>query len=112
MIAARLVRADQGPPGPREPAGLPLVFGGQAVGRDAPHAPVDAQRSLTPVLHRELRVRGKAQDVTVGVDDHRLDRGIRHTASSARAAQQSTVATITGSWLPQLRPLTRYRERA
>src|SRR5262245_25040098 len=71
MVAARLIRADQRPAGPGEPACLPLLLGREAVGRDAPHAPVDAQRSLTPVLDRELRVGGQAQDVAVGVDDHR-----------------------------------------
>src|SRR5205085_2366853 len=82
VVAAGLGRADQRPAGPGEPAGLPLLLGGQAVRRDAAHAAVDAQRSLAPVLDRELRVGGEAQDVTVRVDDH--DAYLRYRARDIR----------------------------
>src|SRR5258706_2225797 len=69
MVTPRFVWADGRPSGSGEAAGRPLRLGGEPVRRPLSHAAVDTERSLATVVHSELGIRCKAEDVTVSVND-------------------------------------------
>src|SRR5712691_1174861 len=72
VITERFLRPDHRPPLARLAACLPLVLGGTTVGWKESHAAIDAERPLTPVRERELRILSEAEDMAMRVDDHRV----------------------------------------